>query len=266
MGLFNRSKLLLLILPGLLISCQNGTDSSGQMAMSSLGTVSQIARLKISLVDAPSDNLKEVHVNIKHFEILLAGAGKKGRVIFGEGMGDVDLLTLQHGVQLPLSEIRVPDGLQIQQIRMVLEEDGHYSVRSDDSICEMKTPSAQRTGVKIILAHKWNFESDHDYELVLDFDAKNSVVQQGNGNCLLKPVLKLKSATRKAWEPVPTPSPTPGDITPEPTPDDEVFDLIGGEEVTNEGEFSDGFDDGGDSGEPLVDPDDLDAFFDLNLQ
>jgi len=129
-------------------------------------------------------------------EVVVAGSGKAGRLILAQGLGAVDLLTLQNGVTLPLQDIVAPEGLQIQQIRLVLKTDGHFAVKSDDSICELKTPSAQKTGVKIILTNKVQFEAGHQYNIVVDFDAMKSVVVQGNGRCLLKPVLKLKSALK----------------------------------------------------------------------
>lgn len=150
--------------------------------------------VRFSLTDAPNKDLKSVVVDIDHMEVLIAGAGKAGRLILAPGLGQVDLLTLQNGVTLPLQDVAVPAGLEIQQIRLVLKSEGHYAVKSDDSICELKTPSAQKTGVKIILTNKVQFEADHQYTIVVDFDAKKSVVVQGNGGCLLKPVLKLKSA------------------------------------------------------------------------
>lgn len=50
--------------------------------------------------------------------------------------------------------------------------------------------------MKIILTNKVQFEAGHQYNIVVDFDAMKSVVVQGNGRCLLKPVLKLKSALK----------------------------------------------------------------------
>lgn len=166
---------------------------------SSLGSVDSQKEAVVSfkLTDAPNKELKSVIVNIDHMEVVVAGRGKAGRLILSQDLGPVDLLTLQNGVTLPLENVIAPDGLQIQQIRLVLKEEGHYAVKSDDSICELKTPSAQKTGVKIILTNKFEFEAGHQYDIVVDFDALKSVVIQGNGGCLLKPVLKLKSACKK---------------------------------------------------------------------
>lgn len=183
----------------LVAACSQNGSQTAATTMSSLGSADpqKEAAVSFKLTDAPNRELKSVFVNIDHMEVVVAGRGKAGRVILAQDLGLVDLLTLQNGVTLPLQDVIAPDGLQIQQIRLVLKGDGHYAVKSDDSICELKTPSAQKTGVKIILTNKFEFEAGHQYDIVVDFDALKSVVIQGNGGCLLKPVLKLKSAYKK---------------------------------------------------------------------
>ncbi|MFV8258765.1 DUF4382 domain-containing protein [Bdellovibrio bacteriovorus] len=174
---------------------QKVSESPSDSSASGLGqSNAEKAVVSFKLTDAPNKDLKSVVVDIDHMEVVVAGAGKAGRLILAEGLGPVDLLQLQNGVTLPLQDVEAPAGIRIQQIRLVLKPSGHYAVKGDDSICELKTPSAQKTGVKIILTNKVQFEAGHHYNIVVDFDALKSVVVQGNGGCLLKPVLKLKSA------------------------------------------------------------------------
>lgn len=187
-------KVSVVLIFALLTACsQTSTNSTGT---SSLDTKNQ-ALVSFKLTDAPNKDLKSVFVNIDHMEVVVAGKEKAGRLILAQGLGVVDLLTLQNGVTMNLQDIVAPQGISIQQIRLVLKSEGHYAVKSDDSVCELKTPSAEKTGVKIILTNKVEFEAGHEYSIVVDFDALNSVVVQGNGGCLLKPVLKLKSALKK---------------------------------------------------------------------
>lgn len=179
----------------LMTACSQ-TGSSDLSGTSSLDPKTQ-ALVSFKLTDAPNKSLKSVFVNIDHMEVLLAGKGKSGRLILSKDLGMVDLLTLQNGVTMGLQDVVAPQGISIQQIRLVLKNEGHYAVKADDSICQLKTPSAEKTGVKIILTNKVEFEAGHEYSIVVDFDALKSVVIQGNGDCLLKPVLKLKSALKK---------------------------------------------------------------------
>lgn len=189
-------KVSVILVFALMTACsQTSTKSTGT---SSLDPATQ-ALVSFKLTDAPNKSLKSVYVNIDHMEVVLAGKGKAGRLILAQGLGMVDLLTLQNGVTMNLQNIVAPEGIQIQQIRLILKGDGHYAVKADDSICELKTPSAEKSGVKIILTNKVQFEAGHEYSIVVDFDALKSVVIQGNGNCLLKPVLKLKSAFKKPY-------------------------------------------------------------------
>ncbi len=186
---------------GIISACSSPVSTSSMSSLdqaSSSQSYSPTTQSKVSfaLTDAPNKELKSVVVDIDHMEVLVAGAGKAGRLILAKGLGAVDLLQLQNGVTLPLQDIVAPAGLQIQQIRLILKEEGHFAVKTNDSVCELKTPSAQKTGVKIILTNKIQFEAGHQYNIIVDFDALKSVVVQGNGGCLLKPVLKLKSAMK----------------------------------------------------------------------
>lgn len=202
---------------------QKVSESPSDSSASGLGNAEK-ALVSFNLTDAPNKDLKSVVVDIDHMEVVVAGAGKAGRLILAQGLGPVDLLQLQNGVTLPLQDVEAPAGIRIQQIRLVLKPSGHYAVKGDDSICELKTPSAQKTGVKIILTNKVQFEAGHHYNIVVDFDALKSVVVQGNGGCLLKPVLKLKSAYK-------TPI-----VQPEPPVDNGGGDTGSGEDGGGSGE------------------------------
>jgi hypothetical protein len=53
----------------------------------------------------------------------------------------------------------------------------------------LDTPSAIQSGVKLI--HEFTVASGQQVDLLLDFDACKSIVQTGNGNYKLKPVIKV---------------------------------------------------------------------------
>lgn len=192
-SLINRTGLLAILFA--VSACSEQTGQGLSSAVSDLNLQKQ-SLVKFNLTDAPNEALKSVVVDIDHLEVLVAGASKAGRLILAKGLGPVDLLKLQNGVILPLQEVVAPEGLKIQQIRLILKQDGHYAIKADDSVCALQTPSAQRTGVKIILTNKISFDAGHEYNVLVDFDALKSVVIKGNGDCLLKPVLKLKSVTK----------------------------------------------------------------------
>lgn len=192
------------------------------------------ANFRLSLTDAPKKDIKSVIVNIDHLEIMMSKGSKTGRMIVAKDLGPVDLLQYRNNVLLPILDVNVPNQVRAHQIRLVLKAEGNMVIRSDDSICPLQTPSAQKSGVKIIFGKPIVFDQNFAYSIVLDFDAEKSVVIKGNGGCLLKPVIKIKSATR-----------IPGDELDnddqDPTDDE---DLTDGDDWSNDGDCEhDGWDD-----------------------
>ncbi len=219
MRTFNKIALLPAIF--LLANCGNPGSETGTVGIDKTSTfASKPALLNISLVDAPNQDLTKVNVNIKYVELWLEKGGTKKRVIVAEGMGNVDLLTLQNGINLRIINTEMPAQVQVREIRLVLEESGHYANKLDGSVCDMKTPSAQRSGVKIKMPESVTMENGNTYSIVIDFDALKSVVQKGNGGCNLKPVLHLKSATKVVAA-------------------DPAVDLTGGTDYSNTGDTTD---------------------------
>lgn len=193
-----------------LIACKgtNPESSSTLLSPSLLSSFPEPAsvsnNLRVSLTDAPSRELKNVFDNVDHAELFVNYSGNTGRVIVGQNLGLVDLMSLRNGVLLPLEDLQLSGGVEIRSIRLVLKNDNNYSIKSDDSRCEMQTPSGQQSGIKIHLAEPFTIENEFVYSMVLDFDAEKSVVIKGNGDCLLKPVLKLLNVTRTAVAPPPS--------------------------------------------------------------
>ncbi len=105
---------------------------------------------------------------------------------FEEGSRYVNLLELTgENSQFLGSEI-FPEG-EIDQLRLVLG-DNNYVVK-DGNRSELKTPSAQQSGLKIKLNE--SIEGGKSYEIVIDFDVEKSIIVAGNsGNIILKPVLR----------------------------------------------------------------------------
>jgi hypothetical protein len=71
---------------------------------------------------------------------------------------------------------------------LILGEDNQI-VLEDGSTVDLKTPSAQESGLKLDVDA--DLKAGIPYELVLDFDAARSVVKAGNsGQYILKPVIR----------------------------------------------------------------------------
>lgn len=142
------------------------------------------------------EDYKNVIVNIDHIELLLSGGGKAARVITNKNFGALDLMALSRGLPLPLTEFNIPDGVKIHQIRLILKNEGNLIVTLDDVQHDLKTPSAQKSGLKIIINEPIEFEAPFTYSFLIDFNAAKSIVAQGNGGFLLKPVIKLATVLK----------------------------------------------------------------------
>lgn len=185
--------LVLRMLVGSMVGC-TGTKTASTVRASNYASAPN--NVQVNLTDAPAADLKSVTVNIDHAELRVSHGQKDGRLIVAQGLGQVDLLTLQNGLTLPMDQLNLPADTTISEIRLVLKAQGNSVTKADGSICQLQTPSEQQTGIKILITGGITIENGYSYSLVTDFDAGQSVVMQGNGGCLLKPVLKLKSASR----------------------------------------------------------------------
>ena len=233
--------ILALTLLSTLVACKSGTSLSGLSASGDspsmpVGSFPVTANnLRISLTDAPSRELKSVFVNIDHAELFVQKGGARGRIIVSQGLGMVDLMTLRNGVLLPMQDLNLSTGLQITGIRLVLRVENNHAIKGDDSRCEMQTPSAQQSGIKIHLSQPFTLESGSVYSMVMDFDAEKSVVIKGNGGCLLKPVLKLLTVTKIPFDSNPGGGGVDDDpeITPDPVTDGTDTNTGGGSDPSS---------------------------------
>lgn len=170
----------------------NGNSANPQMNELFSYAAEKPSNFRVSLTDAPNQNFKSVFVNIAKIELWLKKDDKSVRLSIGKDTGLVDLLTLRDGKLLPIQDTIIPEGATLTQLRLILDN-GNYAVKSDLSECQMQTPSGQQSGVKVKLSSPVSIESGKSYSLVIDFDALKSMVIKGNGDCSLKPVIKMAS-------------------------------------------------------------------------
>jgi hypothetical protein len=148
----------------------------------------QNSKINIYLTDAPAD-YQAVWIDIK--EVMV----KNNSDTSANGWtsvpllnpGKYNLLELRNGRDTLLGGVSLPAG-QVSQIRLILGDDNQV-VLEDGTTVDLKTPSAQESGLKL------NVDADLKpgvpYELVMDFDASRSIVKAGNsGQYLLKPVIR----------------------------------------------------------------------------
>lgn len=158
-----------------LLSCDNATEEATGKSI-----------LRIKLTDSPGD-YEAVYVDIQEIRVNATNEENSGWVTLENiNAGIYDLVKLTNGIDTLLGENEIPSG-KISQIRLILG-DQNSVVDGEDSV-EMKTPSAQQSGLKLKV--NATLEPELAYDVLLDFDAARSVVKAGNsGKYNLKPVIR----------------------------------------------------------------------------
>ncbi len=140
------------------------------------------ARLRILLHDMPT-NYDSVKVEILEVRI---HSNENGWTNLQTQGGIYDLLTLQNGVDTLLVHPQdVPSGL-ISQVRFILGTQNHLYIGGTEF--PLTISSQDESGLKLNVHQELSV--NQLYTLVVDFDAHESVHQNGNGTYKLKPVLR----------------------------------------------------------------------------
>lgn len=141
----------------------------------------QNARIELRLTDGPAD-YDAVLIDVQRVEINTKAGWQAFPVIHP---GVYDLLQLNNGIDTLLCSGELPVG-RISQIRLILGSNNSIVVNGVSH--PLQTPSAQQSGLKINIDQI--LEAGLVYKVWLDFDAGKSIVEQGNGGYLLKPVIR----------------------------------------------------------------------------
>ena len=146
----------------------------------------QNGNLKLYLVDAPA-SLDSVIISVKRVEVHKAGYDStSGWFVINNTAKAYDLMALRNGASAVLGDSALAAG-QYTQIRLV-PGDGNYTVNYGIKH-SLTIPSAMQTGIK--LNHEFTIEPGNLYELFLDFNADKSIIIRGNGNYMMKPVIRV---------------------------------------------------------------------------
>ncbi len=147
-------------------------------------------RITVRMKDAPADfgavNVDLVSVQLKYVD---DGTGPGGWVVLGTKTGVYNLLELQNEVTQVIAEDEIPAG-RINQMRLILGF-GNSLVVDRDTL-DLDVPGEYNTGLKINVND--TIKAKETLNLTLDFNAKQSVVTEGGGSYLLKPVIDLSES------------------------------------------------------------------------
>ena len=139
------------------------------------------AHLTVRMTDAPA-NYDAVIVDVKSVEI--TGDGGTA-VLLSTNAGLYNLLDYSNGLDTLIASGDLEAG-SVSQIRLILGTNN--SVVVDGVVYPLSTPSTEQSGLKLQVNQ--TFEPGVEYFILLDFDANQSVVLQGNGEYKLKPVIR----------------------------------------------------------------------------
>lgn len=138
-------------------------------------------QLKFRLTDAPGP-FDKVNINITGAEVIIDDK----TISLDVKTGIYNLLDFVNGKDTLIVDQRIPAG-EISQFRLILGSEN--TVKTSTGTFDLKTPSAQQSGLKFNV-HA-TFLEGVAYEYIIDFDAARSVVETGNHNYILKPVIKV---------------------------------------------------------------------------
>jgi len=165
--------LFILLLGSVIVSCKKDPVSSPQPQR-------EPTPYYVRLTDAPA-LYQAVFVDIQGVEI----TGNGNTVMLNVTPGIYNLLDFSNGVDtlIATGSLYVD---KVQQIRLILGTNN--SVVVNNVSYPLKTPSAQQSGLKLQVHQE--LQAGVAYYVLLDFDASLSIVENGNGDYSLKPVIR----------------------------------------------------------------------------
>lgn len=179
MNAFSLRSASVLLLTAALAAC----DGSGTSII--IGNPS--ARLTLNLTDAPVDNVQAVNIEVTGV-MLQPLSGSVENIVYNTPK-PINLLDLQNGVRLNLLDERALPSGEYSWMRLQVNFNKARVVDSNGAEHVLTIPSGENTGLKVNTP--FLLSAGNTLELTLDFDVRKSLVRTGNGQYLLKPVLRL---------------------------------------------------------------------------
>ncbi|NIA55276.1 DUF4382 domain-containing protein [Massilia sp. TW-1] len=175
-----------------LVACGGGGGGSGGTTpTATAGTLS------VALTDAPACGFSAVNVTVNKVRVNTSATASDTDAgwtdITLSPARKINLLDLSNGVLTDLGQTTLPAG-HYSQLRLVLDPNtgngmANSVVPTGGTETTLTTPSAIQSGIKLV--NEFDVAAGQHVDLALDFNACKSVVTQGNGKYLLKPVVKV---------------------------------------------------------------------------
>jgi len=137
--------------------------------------------LSVKMTDAPGPYNA---VNIDLVGVEITGTNNEA-VLLNVNSGTYNLLNYANGTDVLIGTGTLDAG-SVEQIRLILGPNNTVIVNNVSY--PLSTPSAEQSGLKLQV-HQ-TLEAGVEYSILLDFDANQSIVLQGNGEYKLNPVIR----------------------------------------------------------------------------
>ncbi len=128
-----------------------------------------------------------VYIDVQSVEVL-SDNNSSNWVTLNTHAGIYDLTRLVNGRDTFFGAATLSSG-SISQIRLILGTNNSVVIKGQSY--PLKTPSAQQSGLKLNV--NYSLVAGVNYVILLDFDANRSIVNTGNGQYILKPVLRTST-------------------------------------------------------------------------
>lgn len=135
----------------------------------------------VRMTDAPA-SYSAVNIDLQAVEI----TGNGSTVLLNTNPGIYNLLNFANGQDTLIATGSLTVD-KVEQIRLILGPNNSV-VTSNGVSHPLATPSAQQSGLKLQVHHQ--LQAGVAYMVLLDFDANQSIVTEGNGGYSLKPVIR----------------------------------------------------------------------------
>ncbi len=139
------------------------------------------AELLFWLTDMPGE-YQQVNIDVQQVNVIL----NDSLIELTTNQGIYNLLDFVNGEDTLIVDDEVPSGF-VSQVRLVLGDANTIMV--DGELHDLKTPSAQQSGLKFNVHNE--LMSGESYAYVIDFVVEKSIVEKGNGTYSLKPVIRV---------------------------------------------------------------------------
>ena len=172
------------LLAALVAGCGGGGGSSMGSGPGTLG---------VSMTDAPACGFDAVNVTVVKVRVHQSSTASDTDAgwtdITLNPAQKINLLSLNNGVLMSLGQTPLAAG-HYTQVRLLLDPNANsVVVTGSTSETPLVTPSAVQTGIKLI--NQFDVVAGQRADLMLDFNACQSIVKRGNGTYALMPVIKV---------------------------------------------------------------------------